>query len=68
MIREYVAKSQTRTRRACLRCQKAFSSEGPWNRCCVSCNKSNSSTRLPRIVVIGDGMGERVNRKRIGVA
>jgi hypothetical protein len=33
--------------RRCLRCNKRFQSEGPWNRLCTRCNALNKDVKAP---------------------
>ena len=35
-------------RRQCLKCDRSFWSEGPWNRLCYRCNESNTGIRSER--------------------
>jgi uncharacterized protein with PIN domain len=34
-----------KTRRRCLKCNRSFWSEGPWNRLCRRCNAANRNIR-----------------------
>lgn len=54
--------------RECLRCRKIFSSEGPHNRLCLSCNRKNMDDAITRRADVVDRCGQRVFRKRIGSA
>ncbi len=34
-------------RRRCLKCNRSFLSEGPWNRLCARCNAQNKDVKAP---------------------
>lgn len=41
------------TKRDCLKCGRTFNSTGPWNRCCIPCQKSNERAVAPRCEHLG---------------
>lgn len=41
-IKKNLSRYQKRAVRVCLRCNKSFDSEGPWNRLCGPCHSRNT--------------------------
>ena len=40
-----MSKKQTRSKKQCLKCDKAFLSKGCWNRLCTDCHSRNKEQR-----------------------